>query len=289
MSLEAPAEMIASGPRLFAISLSGKEIVESPFRITENTREARFGEFKDARHIPMPFFPEGGKAQGIALVEEKLLLLDGERLTVQSLEFQKGEWKTWATGGVPFDLVRPARDRGGEATRRETARLRAALVRAYKTTEGLRFFGMKEVPASWGQDRARHVYMVMSRMRGFSFFLMGCGREGDKSQDGLTQCMLHRACDLEGKDSALPKRFAGFAVDTTRRQIVVAEMGERRLWRYRFESCNVIRPAGTLMLPNRLRQARALHVDDQGNLLVGTESVDDLDGANFYVWPKGQW
>lgn len=182
---------------------------------------------------------------------------------------------------IPYDLIRPARDRGGEAPDWEIADLRSQFKKNFSQRGLDKFTGIAPVPKKW-LNSAKDLYFVASRIRDFPILMLAC------NPDNPSQCSFHRACVVEGArfNNAL---IAGIATIEKSRLLLLGREDSHAIDVFRFHSCMHITKITTLGLSKKLKKLSNIFVDDKQRLWLSTLQADDYFNASIFSWSKDSW
>lgn len=288
-SLETLQRSIAAagrfGERVLALS-PGKAVASvTPFVAAGQTREAVFGKVSDSeRHEIFKTDPFGIDWRAVDIVGNKALLFDG-----RGMAFVEADAETLAEvarRSVPWDMARPPRDRGGEATGWETKAFRERLARAVQATAGVKVVGLARFPEGWrGKGRG---YFAVTRIKGFPLLEMECS----EAEESPSACVVARACNVDGlADVRLDDIVGAAAIEYHgQRLILLGDASRKAIVSLKYESClHVVRSKTEWLLPARLKEVTNFSVDEAGRLWVSTAAPDDYLNASLYFWDKDAW
>lgn len=256
-------------------------LIETSYKPKGTTRAESFGTLLDSRRqsVPAGNLPPDWRA--VVFAGARIHLFDGAWLTF--VEVDGASFKELTRRTLAWDLIRPPRDRGGEATPGETGELRASFKRRYLSTLGLKITGLARIPAAWEGGKGVR-YLAATRIKGFPLLLLEC------QADELAQCMVARQCYLEGAKDLEPGAVSGIAVSAERKLVLIGDAKQRRLVAFRYQSCYHVPATGAVWeLPAKLKGLTNLHVDAQDGLWVTTDGPDDYTAASLYNWPAAAW
>lgn len=257
--------------------------VASPYFAKGATREQVFGKLTDQTRfeiIPSTVM-EAPNWRGVDVSAAKPLFLDGAAMTLH--EVDPKTLKSIMQRSIPWDLIMPPRDRGGEGTKHEIATLRTAFKRAFLGTMPVKAVGMTKIPKSWGSGGKRQPYLMVMRVKGFPLVQIEC------EEDERSQCMVTRACLLEGASDLLPAAVTGIGVLPKDRLIVIGDRSRHRLLGFKFDSCLSVKRVRDWVLPSKIKAMSNLTIDSDGTLFVSTQMPDDYLNANLFTWLSGSW
>jgi hypothetical protein len=275
-----PMALMATQKRVVMVPADKGIGVEQPFKGPGASRVLTFGELTDGKRLPIAPDAAGRPWRGIDEVGNKLVLLDGEDLTM--LEADGATMKEVTRRTVPRDLLRPARDPRGEPSSVSINALRARFKTAFLATPAPRITGMAPLPDAWlGADKRR--YLLATRVKDFPLLLMACDREDPSS------CAIERRCNLEGGGDLAAEHVTGIAVSEPGRTVLIGDDAHGRIVEFRFNSCYDVPRRGELRLPERLKRLTTLAVDGAGRLWVATAQADDYLNASVYFWAPAAW
>jgi hypothetical protein len=268
------------GDRLIIMPREGAFAIVTPFRPGATTREGVFGKITDSTRQEIAK-DEGPFAwTGVILRPNRVMFLDGANLAL--IESDPKSFKEIVRRSIPWDTLVPPRDRGGEATRPETAALRAAFKRAFVATPGLKLAGMAPLPDAWKTGKKKH-YLAATRIKGYPLLMIECDPEDSSS------CVVSRQCYLEGATDLLPEAVAGIAIDEKKRLVWIGDRKRMKLAGFMFHSCYHVTRRGDVTLPDRLKTLTNIAIDAERRLFLTTEIPDDYHNSSLFYWPSSQW
>ena len=182
---------------------------------------------------------------------------------------------------IPYDLIRPPRDRGGEAPEWEISDLRRKFKKNFSLSESYKFTGITKVPKKWIKS-ARNLYFVASRINDFPILILSC------SPDNPSQCSFFRACVVEGA-SFKNALISGIATVPDARLILLGREDRHGIEIFRYNSCMHITKKNSLGLPSQLKKISNLAVDKTMRLWVSTLQADDYFNASIFSWGVDSW
>jgi hypothetical protein len=281
-TLEPAPAALHVGPDRVVMVPAGKGIgVVAPFHGAGATREAVFGKLTDGQRLPVAPDAPGRPWRGLDEVGNKILLLDGEDLTM--LEADAKTLKEVTRRTIPRDLLRPARDPRGEPTGPVTAALRQKFKAAFLATPPPRITGMARLPEGWAGDAKKRRYALATRVPGFPLLTMACDLEEPSS------CSIERQCHLEGAADLAPQHVTGVAVSAADKTILIGDDGRQRVVGFTFHSCYDVARRQEWALPEKLKTLSSLAVDGAGRLWIGTAQADDYLNASLFFWAPDDW
>jgi hypothetical protein len=272
--------LFRDGDKIFQTLQRQNYFIVTPFLGIKGSPEESFGKPTDSSRIEIPPKLHVGNWQGGAVINNKILLLDGFGLRMAAFSLDKFVFLSERT--FAWDIIKPARDRAGEPTARETADLRRDFARAFRRTENLRLSGIAAAPASWA-DKKHHAFVVASRIDGFPILKLICNAED------ATNCVLERSCFAEGLSSIPGYAIHGVGVSEKRGVIVVGDKKNHRLLILKMNSCFDLPLIGELKLPSKLKELTSLHIDGDDRLWVSTNLPDDYNNSAVFTWAKEDW
>ncbi|MCX6116842.1 MAG: hypothetical protein NT027_04825, partial [Proteobacteria bacterium] len=192
---------------ILAFNSTGEEYTKIPFTFEAKTREQRFGKYVDVERIKVPNTKLPGQWKGVLFPSQlpkadRRSFWDATMLQVAQV-FLKDQ-SIIQSRSIPNDLIRPAADRLGEPTKKETSRVRADFKSKYRKVFGSRYTGMSKVPLAWESKNSQSDhYLVASKIESYPLLMMAC----DKSDE--TSCLLDRVCYLEGGPKSIEQSLSG--------------------------------------------------------------------------------
>jgi hypothetical protein len=255
-------------------------VIDASFQAGKTTRLETFGPLSSQQRRTVAKDPADWDLVGADLLASRLLLLEG--ITSTLIEAEPNSGKELLRRTVPWDLIKPPADRGGEATQPETAALRQAFKRAWLATTGLHIVGMARMPAAWQPGTKVH-YLLATRVKGFPLVQMGCDAAEPSS------CMIERQCHLEGAGDLQTDDITGLGIVAAERLVIVGERRQKRLASFHYTSCYHVPRVATYALPAQLKTLTNVTVDASGRLWLTTAQPDDYLNASVYFWSKGSW
>ncbi len=264
--------------RVFAVS--------APFRQGGKTKAEMFGKITDqSRHEiakPMRVPPEV-EWRAIDRALGKGLVFDGSGFFF--IETDPLSWAEVSRRGVPWDTLKPPRDRGGEGTAGEIARFRGAFATAYQKTLGVKIAGLAPVPASWRAKGAPgRAYFAATRIAGHPLLELECPSEEPSS------CVVSRSCKVEMVGDLRPADVVGIAVREAERLILIGDASRKNAVGFKYESCDrVVRTKREWIFPARVKELTNFSADGDGWLWASSAVPDDYHNASVYCWRPGEW
>lgn len=182
---------------------------------------------------------------------------------------------------IPYDLIRPPSDRGGEAPEWEISDLRHKFKRNFTQQGYDKFTGMTPVPKKW-MKASKDLYFVSSRIKDFPILILACNPVNP------SQCSFFRACMVEGVNlnGAL---IAGITTLVNSRLILLGRKDTHGIDIFRYHSCLHITKRSSLGLPKQLKDLSNIVVDKKMRLWVSTLRPDDYFNASIFSWEKESW
>ena len=213
--------------------------------------------------------------------KDRILLFDGTSVTIH--EIATADFKEVTRRSMPWDLIKPPADRGGEPTRAETAALRARFKIQWLKVPGRKLVGVAPLPLALSKGR-HHVYLAATKVAGFPLVEIACG-----DAEAPSACMITRHCSLDGATELTPSNIAGIAVSEARRMVLVGDARRQLLVGFRYDSCMQVAKVKEYKLPAKLKTVSNLFVDKKDRLWVTTRSPDDYRNASVFFWPPDAW
>lgn len=260
--------------------------VTAPFRRDAKTKAEMFGKITEQskQEIAKAMrVPPDVEWRAVDRVLGKGLLLDGSGFYF--LETDPATWAEVSRRGVPWDTLKPPRDRGGEGTAGEIARFRAAFASAYQKTMGVKIAGLAPVPTSWRAKGAPgRAYFAATRIAGHPLLELECPSEEPSS------CVVSRSCNVEKVGDLRPTDVTGIAVRAAERLILIGDASRKHAVGFKYESCHhVVRTKQEWVFPARLKELTNLSVDADGWLWASSAVPDDYHNASVYCWRPEEW
>lgn len=254
-------------------------VLKAAFAVDGQDRGARFGKLEAQERLTISH-ADGAAWRGLDRIEGRYVLFDGGRLSV--VELDDKSFKPIVERSIPWDLIRPPADRGGEATRSETAEAQAAFKRRFLAAPSPKLAGIARVPDSWKIAKGKrmgNVYLAATRIEGFPLLQLEC------RADEASQCMVARFCKL-GTPLGIPaEAVAGIGLDEKRRLIVFGDTTAHGFVAYEWRSCfHSPRVKSAWRLPGKVKSLAGFAVDAEGRLWVASDVADDYLNASVYVW-----
>lgn len=241
-------------------------------------RQARFGKIGDQRRGELAAGPAALAWAGAVTMEGRSLFLDGRDLIM--IEVGHDSLKEMTRRSIPWDLIRPPRDRSGEPTVKETQALRANFKRRFLATEGQKIVGITRAPASWYKT-AKSAYLLVTRIPDFPLLMLECDKEEP------TSCTVARQCYVEAQLTS--ENLVGIGALEKPSTLLIGDRKARRLKKFRFDSCYHVTTTGEILLPEKLKTLTNLAVDDEARLWLSTAAPDDYLNASIFFWNKSDW
>ncbi len=241
------------------------------------SRSSFFGDLTLQERFP---FELKGKRRwvGAYAFDDFLMVLDS--INLQMLVVNSKTKKTLLESYVSWDLIKPARDRGGEATKDEIARTRANFRTAFRKNPQYAVSGMtfKEK-----DSRGTLQFLLASRVAGFPLLTMECRADtGD-----FYSCQIARQCFVSASLKGVKLQGIGFS--SARSLVVMGDVANSELIYFKFNSCYDVREVGRRKLPAQLKGLSGVAIDEDDNLWVTTRDPDDFLNASVFRWDKSTW
>lgn len=266
---------------VFAFLKNSGFFLRIPFNPDGKDRETRFGRLTDQRRQNLPL-GLGAEWRALERLDNRFVLFDAARLA--TAEVDATSFQTLIERSIAWDLIRPPADRGGEATRAETAQLRAKFRQRFLATPGIKLAGMARIPASWQKQKdARRGadYLVATRIPDFPLLWLEC------QADAPSQCLVARYCQLSERLDIPSEAIVGFGLSEKRQLLVFGDPTRHRLLLYHWRSCyGSTRSKQVVQLPAKIKTLTALHIDADDRLWVGSDEPDDYVNASIYSWTE---
>lgn len=277
-----PSGIVVGGGSVFIFFEQNSVFSMTPFKglVGKKTREERFGQITDSKRIKLPSILKGSTLVGGVVHNNLLLMLDGVNFRSVVYEYKSGQINS--VRSIPWDLIKPARDRGGEPTTPEISKLRKKFYRNVMKTLGLKFSGISKAPESWFPGK-RLYFLLASRVPEFPLVAMSC------LKDNPSVCQMDRSCFLEGAKGLLPKGISGIAVRKKTREVFIGDRLNHKILKFRFKSCFHVQKTGELILPAKIKELSTITIDEKDRLWVVTQKPDDYFNASVFVWGADGW
>lgn len=255
-------------------------MIKVPFDPNGKTRHQAFGKPDEQVRIQLESPMNLGEWRGMYAMGDQLVLWDSSMLQLMVIRMK--DFGVVRKQTVPMDVLRPVRDRGGEATKQEISDLRKRFHTSFLKTKGLRFSGVAEIPPEWEKNPGRS-FLISTRIRHFPLLLMACAQD-----DGAT-CYIARSCSMSGASSDLGVNSAGVAINASAQEVLVANSMTNTIETFDFKSCAKIVKKSELRLPKNFPKIEAIHVDSSDRLWITTGIMDSPIDANVFYWDKSEW
>jgi hypothetical protein len=255
--------------------------VTAPYRPDATSHVQMFG---DLNNQSRRYLPAGADDVDLVAAEwskDRILLFDGTAATVH--EIATVDFKEVTKRSMPWDLIKPPADRGGEPTRVETAALRSRFKMQWLKTLGRKLAGVAPLPLSLSKGR-HHVYLAATRIAGFPLVEITCG-----DGEAPSACMITRQCSLDGASGLTASSISGIAVSEARRMVLIGDALRQKLVGFRYDSCLQVAKVKDYKLPPKLKTVSNLFIDKKDRLWVTTRSPDDYRNANVFFWAPASW
>ena len=279
-SLDRALDAVAgTSNQLFTFSDARQHIVTTPFA-AGRTRTERFGKITDSkRHDAYQDGRDDPAVRGAVVAGNRLLVMNAKRLTMISVFIK--DMKETIRRTIPIDLIRPPRDRVGEAPEFEVKEYRAKIKREFAKSDRLPFAGMAALPDAW--RKTKNELLVLSRMPSFPLIILGC------DPDEPSQCKATRGCFTHFPAGVKPQDLRGVATYGKNKWVLVGDPSKRQIHILKYNSCHDVRATRSLKLPDKLKNLRNLWVSESGDLFVVTDEPDWYHNASLYTWPEAVW
>jgi hypothetical protein len=245
--------------------------IVTPFHGFGEFSDKSFGNHLASQRVTIDKDFARGNWQGVIPLMDRLYFFDGDELEVAVFDAQK--FTLIGRRTTPWDRVRPAADRGGEATRSETAQLRKKFHDVYFASPSSRFSGFAYDEGQWLGNDALY-FFVTTGFAGFPLVTMRCAK------DELASCSLDRVCRVSGVGTS---RFDGVVVDQKRRELLMLNAHAHKIDRVKFQSCFASQYVDSMQLPSKMRQATSMTMSDDV-LWISSNLPDDYHNASVYAF-----
>lgn len=267
--------------QVFVFLKNPKKILRVSFLPEGNSRESRFGKIVDQERLYLSG-DDTSMWRAVDKVDGRYLMFDGAQLAVSELDPKSH--KIVGSRAIPWDLLRPPADRGGEATRSETDETRGRFSKAMLAAPPLKFVGFARVPEAWKLKLANgmgQAYLIASRISGFPLLLMECRK------DEPSQCLISRYCRLTAPLNIPPEAVSGIGIVPSSKSLIIGDASQHNLVSYKWRSCYAIdRQSESWQLPPQIKNLRGFSIDNDGRLWVASDRQDDYLNASIYFWNK---
>ncbi len=241
------------------------------------TRESFFGKLTDQERITLDTKTKRMWVSGYGF-DGFLMFFDS-----LNLEFFFVNRKTKAivsSNQVPWDLIKPPRDRGGEPTTFEIKEAREKFRKAFrkKPLGGITGLAIKEKRKDGGLD-----FFMSSNIPGFPLLELGCrAKNGD-----FYQCQVERYCFIN--TSFKESYLSGIGYSPKRKVIILADAKKSELIYLKYNSCYSVTLVGRTSLPEKFKKVSGVAVDEEDTLWVSTLEPDDYLNASLFRWESSAW
>jgi hypothetical protein len=222
--------------------------------------------------------------RGITTFQNSLIVLDGANLALARYDEKFKSFTNIKT--IAWEnLMKPPRDRGGEAPSSETAAYRQSFKKNYLKTPSVKFAGLAPVADKWKKDLKLDevAFISGSRIQGFPLVILSCGTHD------VTQCLVARACNVRGVDKDFFAFVSGVTVHPKTHEIYVTSTKSRDIKVLKYNSCMNIQFVRNVRLPERIKDASSIFIDNDGQLFMSSTKKDDYHNATIYTWNKDQF
>jgi hypothetical protein len=265
---------------VFVFPDSPSVVIKIPFDTTNKATTSPFGGLAMQSRIQISGSAYPGRWRGFYSVGEQVVVWDSTIL--QLLVLQKKDFSVVRSVTVPLDVVKPALDRGGEASHQEVKRLRNKLRGSFKSLKGDRFSGLAEIPSDWEGSKGRR-FLISTRLSGFPLLLMACDR------DDAANCYIERQCQLHGASPQLNANSAGIGINAEKRAVLIANSFSNTIEVFKYDRCGSVQKTGVLKIPTKLPKVETIYLDALSRLWMGTGVIDTQVDANIFFWEKESW
>lgn len=253
--------------------------IVTPFKKDAKSRDERFGKLTDSTRKNF-----SGSFRGLAgtFQDGRLLMLDGMNLAMGELEMKSFTEIAWRS--LPWDMIKPAKDRGGEASTPETNEFRAQFKKQIQNVEQPRIVGFSPLPSSWHKEAGTKTnYIVATKTKKALLGIISCS-----SQDA-SSCYFARGCNVEGAGGITPESIAGIAVSQKRGLLFMGDRKQNKLIAFKFHSCFHITREFEINLPAKIMNLSNILIDDEDQLWMTTERPDNYNNASLFYWASEDW
>ena len=210
------------------------------------------------------------------------LFLDSDKRQLLAYEVDKDQWI--APIDIVFDLIKPARDRGGEPTRVETATLQKSVQSSYAKLAGDAEFivGGIPLPASWQKPDGAE-YALWLRWAVAPLVTLRC--EGKP----LAVCTVVRSCFVKGLSREIIERSQGFAYDPIEKHWLVGDPVGFKIHRLDAKSCVSAPKLAEQSFSKDFRWIAGLFVDQDQSLWISLAEPEAYHSSSLLVFPRKAW
>lgn len=280
------SSLYRSGNQLFTSPYYSDFFIRSQYIESPKAEEFPFGDkFNDTAGSERIALPDSIKRKrywtGIAPYQEGLILLEGHRKRVISYQIPSKMFSDFKD--IILDIFKPAADSRGEPTSLEVSNSRQVFSRRLKKFDdtGILLSGLVRLPKGWS-PYSDESYLVATRLRGYSLFLMTCN-----SIDGFL-CILRRQCFLE--DSSFdPNKATGLGLSERRREIYRIDTRENQILVFQWKSCHHIHLLSKVPVAKKIKNPKNIMIDKDDNLWLSSEEPDNYLNASVYKWLAKDW
>lgn len=282
-----PTGIVVNGEKLFFVFPKNSLYLRTKWSAYGKTPAEKFGDLLSQVRVDVKAPPMGSRWVGGWAIGKQLVWLDGAELNTVAIGIDDAQEKTYRS--IPWEgVVRPGRDRGGEAGRPETKALQAKFKKEFQNAGPVRIAGVASMEGGLEHEKedgthSKHFTLaVLTRLPSFPFGVISC-QIADPSQ-----CSWERACAAPGLTMNPTDRLS-LAYDSQDRLLLVGSASTRDIQIFKFSSCLAISPVGKMLLPEKIKLQSSMAIDTLGRLFIGTVEPDNYFNASVFVWEKSDW
>ena len=251
----------------------GDFFIELSYDLSKESRVQRFGNFTTRIQQLRIQSPYGARASSQIpyFLNDHLFVFASKELEVARFD---GDFDLLAKRSLVYDGIRPAADRGGEATKRETDRLRRRFLKAIEASGEAVIRDLVHL----GRRQRVQEFLLLAGLKHFPLLTMHCALKIP------TRCTIKRRCNLEGAD------FNGMALFKAKDgvRLMLAEQKRGLVHMLRYHSCRHITPLASYRVPKTVGVSD-IFVDHQKNLWLSSLSADPYTNASLMYWSASEW
>ena len=272
--------LLTAGKDIYLMPSNSQYVLKTQYDLKEKDPLKRFSDLGKTTRHKLPNIFRDGQFTGMSILQNKMLLLDGKMMNTAT--FDLATMELVSKHSIVYDLLRPPPDRGGEATKKETAELRTGFVKSMTKVLGNPVNGMAELPKSWWPSK-KPSFLLLSAAASYPFLIMEC------TSDDLSRCMISRACFAKGVPAADQESLRGLAIHKTKKLVMVGNAKKHRVEFFKFSSCMNISKLYSRKLPPRIKNISSVHLDADNSLWIASTKKDDYFNASVFFWAPKEW
>lgn len=294
------SSFIFTSDALILLPRSGNFFIKKKHKLKKDFVSEDFSTLLDQKRVSISDF-ESITHYRLFSVAGKTMLFNGRK--IESLQISKTHKpdlvEILARRTHDYDLIKYAKDRGGDATREKQDELRKDFVKSLEKKKGKQIVSsLVSLPKSWLKKETYpsisiaddlSSLLVLTTLREYPFLIISC------KTDDPTRCSFERVCSVKGFKGG--SSLKGLAVIEDGQKILVGEQkvgkGQQGIIHsFKYSGCNNIEKANTRK-QIKISQHIAIsdiYVDKNKTLWVSSSKINNYDNnGSLFFWKKKQW